>query len=262
MNALEKMRRDGIVRLPAMDRKQIKEFTGYLMPKVVYNAHVKAKATQLSRLEGALKMKEWPMLCHDMNDIVAAPYLFEIALSMMPFVKEYFGGEQPRLYSMNAFWTQEVPDAKEYPDTHWWHRDGDDRRQLALFLYGSDVLENNDGAHLYQRGTHLVGDHQLKNDDGSPRHYTEPPQSCLETILGEAGTMFMSDPGGLHMGLRPKGLDGAGKPSRMLAWARYGVSEVPVVYQFDRLTPAPKEVLGNRYPSDPAIREAIKLVVA
>jgi hypothetical protein len=58
------------------------------------------------------------------------------------------------------------------------------------------------------------------------------------------------------MGERPR----AG--CRLLLWARWGVSERPVTYDVDELAPVPAALLGDRYPSDPAARAAVRLVAA
>ena len=260
--ALQIIKRDGIVKMPSLTTEQVTEFVNYLHDKPVVNAHVQAKATLPSAsLSTALKIREWPMMCHTMNDIVSAPYFFELAVSMLDFVKQYFDDETPKLYSMNGFWTQPAS-GEQYLDTHWWHRDGDDRKQLALFLFGTDVLKTQDGAHLYQKGTHRIPDTALPDGKGGLRHYEKPPYECLVTMVGAAGTVFASDPGGLHMGLRPTLVEGERHKTRLLVWARYGVSDMPASYQWDRMHPVPKAVLGARYPKNPQICNQIKLVVS
>lgn len=246
--ALDVLKRDGICKMPAFSPEQTRAITTWLIGCQVYNAHVVAKATAPPMMLGnVLKHNTWPMWCHTTEDVVAAPWFFEAAISMYDIVHNYFG-EKPYMYSMNCFWTQPA-NAPEYAETHWWHRDGDDRKQLTMFLYGTDVLETADGAHLYQKGTQLVSDNALGRD------YQKPPYECVETLFGPAGTIFLSDTGGLHMGLRPR------KP-RMLAWARWCVSNPPWIYNHDHLSPVSKAILGNRYPKTPELQEAIKLVVS
>lgn len=245
--ALDVLKRDGICKMPPLSTEQNAAISKSLWKKSVYNAHVIAKSTgDPLPLSQVLQEGKWPMFCHKMEDIVAAPWFFEVALSMYDLVHNYFG-EKPYLYSMNCFWTQPAGDV-QYADTHWWHRDGDDRKQLTLFLYGQDVNNTADGAHLYQKGTHLVPDHALGRD------YQKPDVDKLEVIVGPAGMLFLSDTGGLHMGLRPR------KP-RMLAWARWCVSNPPWIYQHDRLSPVSKDILGDRYPQSLELREAVHLVV-
>jgi hypothetical protein len=252
--ALDILRREGVVKMQPFPPEIVKDIVDHLWEKRVFNAHVVAKATEIPvTLSLAVKEKRWPMMCHLMEDVVTAPYLFEMALAVLPMVQAYFGGERPCLYSMNAFWTQ-PSDSPQYADTHWWHRDGDDRKQLALFMYGTNVLKSGDGSHLYQRGTHKIPDNALTDMAGNPRLYTEPVPEALSTVIGPAGTLFFSDPSGLHMGLRPQGL-------RMLAWMRFGVSFPPPMYIIDGLMPVDKTILGSRYPADPTLQEQIQLVV-
>lgn len=244
---IETIRRNGIVPLASLWPGEVAELRRHLEGCEVYNAHVQAKATEPpAPFESA---PPWPMMCHRMEDVVVAPHLFENALRLIPFVQRYFDGEAPLLYSMNAFWTQPAPGAPEYLDTHGWHRDGDDRKQVVMFVYGTDVNVPADGAHLYQMGTHRIADADLGRD------FREPPPDGVQTVLGSRGRAFLADTGGLHLGLRPK----TGR--RMLAWARFGVTDPPASYVWDGLSPIPRAMLGSRYPSDPALQEAVRLIV-
>lgn len=245
--ALGMLRRDGIARMPTMPPSLLEKIIDHLQDKQVYNAHVIPKSTEPSvPLKTALREKRWPMMCHTMADIVTAPFFLETAIGMYDVAKAYFDDEQPRLYSLNAFWTQPAP-GPEYQDTHGWHRDGDDRKQMVMFLFGTSVEHTTNGAHMYQKGTHRIADNALGRD------FRAPPYDVIETMVGPAGTLFLSDTGGLHMGLRPD-------QPRMLAWARWGVSDPPESYKWDQLKPVPKELIGNRYPRAAELQEAIKLI--
>jgi len=248
--ALDVLRRDGIVKMPSLSREQMESVLQYLMVKEVVNAHVWAKGTEppVSAKE-ALKQKRWPAFCHRMEDIVTAPFLFVTALTAFELAQNYFG-ESPRLYSMNGFWTQ-PSDSPEYRDTHEWHRDADDRKQLVMFIYGTDIKQTTNGAHIYQKGTHRDADKSMQGYNAG----CNVPLDRIETVIGDAGTIFMADTSAIHMGLRPD------KP-RLLIWARFGVSNPPESYKWDKLSPVPKEKLGNLYPDNSMLQEAIKLVVA
>lgn len=274
----QKLKQDGIAQAPwgRMHPDALQQLLEFLSTCQVWNAHVQPHATQPSFPFTAIKDKgEWPMFCHSMTDIVRAPHFFEYALSGFDTAREYFG-EQPRLYSMNCFWTQ--PASTRYDDTHSWHRDADDRKQLAMFLYGTAVDKPENGAHLYQKGTHRIADGQVDhyfNDPHSPnnpapqinaaqsfmdgylnRPLDQPPADIVETMVGPAGTMFFSDPCGLHMGIRPV-------QPRMFAWARWGVSPLPASYVWDHMTPVDKAVLGERYTRlTPEMQEVVRLVVS
>ena len=246
--ALERLREDGHALWDSLTSDEVGDIREHLMPRPVYDAHVRAKTDRAPRpLQDVLREGEWPSFSHEMDDVVCAPHFFERAVSVRPLAQAYFGVEHPVLYSFNVFWTQ--PSARVYESTHHWHRDFDDERQLVLFLFGTDVVRDEDGAHLYQRGTHHVG------DDDLGRHWrSEPPSEIVSHVMGRAGTTFLADTSGLHMGVRPT-------RQRMLAWARWGISDQPRTYVRDQLRPAPRAVLGDRYPKDPALRRAVRLVV-
>lgn len=174
--------------------------------------------------------------CWAPADVLAAPFFFEFAMRQMPLVTQYLK-RPPLLYSVNVFTTYPMVGPMN-PDIQEWHRDRDDVRFVALFVYLTNVVEPYDGAHLFKAGTHMGG------GDGSVR-----------TVLGPVGTAFMADTRGLHMGVRP-----ATRP-RTMAWARWGVSDPPASYVWDKQTPCSKDVLGARYPTDQALRDSIRLVV-
>lgn len=250
--AVQKMHRDGVARLPVTFNAE--EVVKSLSTTRVANAHVWAKATAEQPYIKALEDKTWPMFCHTMTDIVVAPHILEGALSLYPLVKEYFQ-QEPLLYSMNCFWTQPVPPSvPKYKDTHWWHIDGDDDKQLVVFFMGTDIPTKYDGAHLYQRGSHRFYPNPTNERLGY--NFEQPPESIVETIIGDAGTIFLTDPRGMHMAPRP-----LHRP-RMLAWARFGVSDPPISYSWDKLSPVPRSLIRERYPQDPELQKAVHLVVA
>lgn len=230
---LADLRRDGIVKVPWRMRQC---FSAHFMDLPCYNAHVKVYATEPPSMpREALAAQHWAAFSHDMSAAVTAPGLLETTLGFYGLARDYFDGEPPLLYSMNAFWTQ--PASGHYEMTHGWHRDEDDRRQLVMFVFGTDVLQPHDGGHLYQKGTHRM-----------------LPEGPVETVTGLAGTIFLVDTRGFHMGLRPGG------GPRLLLWARWGVSDPPESYVWDKLAPVPRECVPD-YPDDPALRAAVRLVV-
>lgn len=247
--AISELQQNGVALGAYSLNGKMADINEWFSEQLVYNAHVRAKATASAVQEEAVKNQDWPMFCVDMRDAVLAPHLFELMLDYYEFARALFDGEQPILYSMNAFWTQPARDGKLYADTHEWHRDLDDRKQFVIFIYGTDVdVPFNDGAHLYQIGTHLVEDAALG------RHVRSPPPHIVKTVTGKAGTVFLSNTRGLHMGRRPNKL-------RMLAWGRWGVSRPPESYIWDKLQPVDKKLLGDRYPTSPEIQDSISFVV-
>lgn len=246
-SVVENLRQDGCTKYVTMSENEIDDIQTYFSTKTVYNSHVQVYSTQSLSLCEALVRSGWPMFCHTMEDVVTAPHLFEYATGLHETAKDYFG-EKAYLYSMNAFWTQ--PSHIHYPHTHQWHRDSDCKKQLVMFVYGQSVFAPEQGAHLYQRGSHL------KPDDGLGYPMDSPPNTAVERFFGRAGTTFLVDTWGLHMGLKPQ------STKRLLLWARWGNDPMPQSYVWDKLSPVSKDLIGDRYPHDRELQEAIHLVVS
>jgi len=218
------------------------EFTAHLKTCPVFPGHVIAQGDGVARnWEGALDRE---VLSHRMADVLAAPHFFDFAVKFTPAIARFFG-EPPVMYSFNAFWTRPGP---TLPDVNiqQWHRDRDDRKFVALFMYGTDVASDEQGPHLYVTGSHKT------YDDGN-----RPPVSFEEVqrVSGIAGTTFLECPRGLHMGIKP--VDG----ERLLAWARWGVSEKPRSYLWDKLEPvaASSLALTGEYSDD--VKTSTRLTV-
>ncbi len=109
-----------------------------------------------------------------------------------------------------------------------------------MFVYGTDVLCEEDGPHRFVLGSH---------DESTIGAHVAPP------VLGPAGTTFLADTRGLHMGVKPTSTE-----PRLIVWARYGVSERPWAYGQDQLAPVDADRLGDRYPPDAATRKMVELV--
>lgn len=224
------LRHDGICML--QNKFPLEPFLAYLKRRPVYRNHVR----QGKPCEGPLG--SWPWMCHDMQDAVVAPGLLEAAINILPIARNYLG-RQPLLYSLNIFYTEPpYPGFVAKPDIQEFHRDADDDNFIALFVYCTAVADDEDGPHQFQVGTHNGG-------------------ACrgIASVVGPAGSMFLAATKGLHKGLVPK------RTRRMVAWARWGVSDPPASYKWDGLVPTPKAMIADRYPKDPALQEAIKLVV-
>lgn len=240
---IDDLRRDGIARVyPPLGTAQASEVAAYLRAAPCYPGHVRVYGDGIARSwdETAALTDVW---CHDMETVVLAPHLWDMAISLLPTAAQYLDAP-PRLYSMNAFWTR-ASDGPPRSDLQTYHRDHDDDRFLALFVYGTDVLRYPDGPHRFRVGTHLT-------DDDDPLDPTVDRE-----IYGPAGTAFLADTRGLHMGVKPTSPD-----PRLIIWARWGVSERPWSYGQDRLFPVDRAVLGDRYPADAETRDLVKLVVA
>jgi hypothetical protein len=253
---LDKLRAKGFAYAPPLSTRQIAEVNAFLYRQDVFNGHVigHSDGKPMPWLEAA-RRNDWPTFCVTLETALATPYLFEHALAMLPLVRDYFDGERPLLYGINVFWTQ--PSQVSYRDTHDWHRDPDDEKQLAMFVYGEDVLEPAHGAHLYQADTRMAPPPpdcntrlQLEahmHKQNATLGLTCAPERVI-TVLGPAGTTFLSDPSGVHMGIRPNKL-------RMLAWMRWGT------HGYFAGAPTSKDWLGDRYPSDPELQQSLRRLV-
>lgn len=241
-STLTTLRRDGIANVyPPLGPGPAAEIAAYLRAAPCYNEHCKVYSDQVARSwdETAAMADVW---CHDLETVVNAPHLWDLAISLLPTAAAYLEAP-PRLYSLNAFWTR-ASDNPPMTDLQTLHRDRDDERFLALFVYGTDVLRYPDGPHTFRVGTHRT--------DHVPSDITVDHE-----IYGPAGTAFLSDGRGLHMGVKPTSPN-----PRLILWARWGISERPWAYGQDQLSPVAAALLGDRYPADAATRKLVELVAA
>jgi hypothetical protein len=225
---IDALRTDGFVSLPAMPVRDAQCVFRHLHACPTFEGHVKGGGTPATPQSA---QTSWDLL-----SVLSAPHVLDFALPYTELAGEYLQAD-PLLYSVNAF-TMHPVGGRLSPDTQEFHRDRDDKKFLALFIYLTDVWLPADGAHQYQRGTHggQVGGEIL-------------------TVLGDAGTAFLADTYGLHRGMRP-----ATKP-RTILWVRWGVSDPPQGYVWDRTQPVQKELLPD-YPSDLGLQQSIRLVAA
>lgn len=234
---LANLKQNGISNVaPGLSRTEAEALRLTLRQRGVFNAHVRVYSDDVP-YPFLHAEQNFPVWCHGMPDVMLAPHFFDLALKWTPLAEAYLG-QEPRLYSFNAFWSRP---SQEDPihDLQTFHRDKDDTKFLALFMYGTDVLTDNDGPHCYMVGTH---------DDEEKLPFHE------HRILGPAGTTFLADTRGLHLGLKPK------RGSRLILWARWGVSEKPWAYENDKLAPMNKEMLGLRSFGEKQLR-ILQLVV-
>lgn len=220
-DAIKSLYWDGIIRLPwSLPSDNVSSFADHLREQPVYQGHVIAHGD--GNPIAFEHSKHLETVSYRMESVLSAPAFLEFALQFTDLAEAYLGSF-PRLYSFNAFWTRPGPSE---PNVHiqQWHRDRDDRRFLVLFLYGTDVLTDEQGPHLLAKGTHRTPD-----DGNRPPRWGEP----VERVYGAAGTMFLADASALHMGIKPQ------SGERLLAWARWGVSNPPRSYGWDKLEPVP-----------------------
>ena len=224
---IERFQREGWLNLDPLTGQQVDDVLGWLKSRPVFvGRHVVQGDTEFTTWDATADAN---VLCWTLETAVLAPYLLERALAEFDFVTEYLGTPNPLLYSVNCFLTR--PGQPVRPDIQDWHRDTDDVKFLPMFFYLTDV--GMDGAQQLRVGNSEV------------------------STVGPRGFTFFSDTMREHRGLKPR------HGERIIAWARWGISDPPESYKWDKLGPADARLLGDRYLSlSPRLRNAIKLVAA
>lgn len=126
---------------------------------------------------------------------------------LLSLVQEYLGCF-PTLYSLNCWWSKFSPNIYSTQNNH---RDEDDFKFLAFFIYLSDVDEAN-GPHVFYP----------KTQEGQ-----EISSSSELVITGKSGTAILADTFAFHRGQQLKERD------RCVIWWRYG-TYVNEIYMNDR----------------------------
>lgn len=228
------LRKTGFAVLRPLAPEQILETNLFLLSRQVY---VEAHVPQTARNRGADVRVNRDLasgsecICVHTDDAISAPHLLERALEHLDLASAYLGRDPAISYSANAFWTRPGTAAIR-DDIQAFHVDQDDERFLALFVYLTDVLVEDDGPQ------------DLEGPDGVRR-----------TIYGPAGTVFLADTSRSHRGRKPV------SGERGLAWWRWGISDRPAAGVWDKIQPLPSAALADRYPRDPKLRESIRLLV-
>jgi hypothetical protein len=178
-------------------------------------------------------------LCHVANhsdaDIVAAPYLVELANDpqIVNVLHQYFGC-LPLISYLGCWWSYPTEAGPQQAEN--FHRDVDDWRFIKLFVYLTDV-EAESGPHVYVRGS--AGSGQLRNI----RRYQDEEvistfgRQAISMQIAKAGSAFLENTFGLHKGTQVQ----AGR--RLLFQAVYSLHPIPYgpatpVARFDDRLPA------------------------
>ncbi len=139
------------------------------------------------------------VLWHEDASVISCPHVLDIANdpSVLSVMEAIFGCK-PTIGYMTAWWS--VPTDDRIPrHAENFHRDVDDLNFIKLFVYLTDVAEEN-GPHEYIRGSHIDGrlsriqrysDNQILETFGTDR---------LVRFIGAAGSAFLENTYGLHRG--------------------------------------------------------------
>jgi hypothetical protein len=193
----------------------------------------------------------YPQCAFSPSDVLSNESLRNLFLSeeVLDLVEGYLGAPG-RLFHVNAMCS--FPSEK-HGNAQTFHRDNSHPIFCVLFVYLSDVNADS-GAHQYFKHTHdrsKFEEHypELNSDDffdlpkdsyGFDKLLESSLARSKETITGDAGTCFLSDPRGLHRGLPPK------NQNRWLAWARYAlIPDVDLIPKI-QMTPKITENLTDR----------------
>lgn len=226
------LRSHGYVFLDSLTPQQVTALNQYALSRPVYrDAHIPETARRQG-LEPRPRREasDSECVCLSLSDAIQAPFLLERALELTDAVAAYLDCDVPAAYSANIFWTR--PGKNVRPDIQESHRDLDDVRFVVMFTYLTDVLADQDGPHII-----------------------EGPDGNVRPIYGRAGTAFLADTSNLHCGLKPL------REERGIAWWRWGVSDPPEAYRWDRNEPIPHTEILARYPDDLRLAWSMRLLV-
>lgn len=222
--------KDGIEPTMFISKKWVGEINTYLSRCNVYDGHVRRAGNNRPS-----KIGDNPADCYSLEDMMMAPHILDLALMYSTVPQGYLNPMY--LYSINIFNT--------YPTSNppigyiqEFHRDSDDVKFIALFIYLSDILEEKDGPHQYITGTHNG------TDTGN-----------IVSMYGVAGTAFYSNGQGLHRGLKP-----VSGPRRIL-WIRWGVSAPPRTYVQDGIQPVSSKIVNDYESLTPYQKNMLKLLI-
>jgi hypothetical protein len=233
---LDDLRTQGFTVLEPLSPAQIAETNDYLLGQTVYlDAHVPQTARNRDGRDVLWPRQEVAhseCVCVTTATAIMAPHLFERGIRATDVAGAYLDRNPPIAYSMNAFYTRPGTAAVR-KDIQDFHRDADDVRFLAMFVYLNDVL----------------------NDDAGP-HDLIGPDGVSRTVVGPAGTVFLADTSLPHRGRKPT------SGERGMAWYRYGVSDRPAANVWDKIEPVRAEAMLGRLPPDGPLRDSIRLLVA
>jgi Phytanoyl-CoA dioxygenase (PhyH) len=109
-------------------------------------------------------------------------------------------GAKPTISYMAAWWS--IPDRGEPEEAELFHRDVDDLRFAKLFVYLTDVTQEN-GPHMFVKGSHRSEElsERIRYDDAMVE--AAFGKNDMLTLTGSAGTMFLENTFGLHRGVPP-----------------------------------------------------------
>ena len=193
---LDTLNKDGFIKFENyLNKNEIDNILFYLKDKQGYNAHV-AKYSD-KKLRNWDDSFEYSTFSYEPNvllqnntilDKLIDPHIVSLAQSYL--------GSFPTMYSINCWWHKIKGGIYGTQNNH---RDHDDFKFLAFFIYLTDIDESN-GPHVYYSGTKDGEENGKEN-----------------VITGKAGTAILADTFAIHRGQPLQ------QGNRLLVWWRYGL---------------------------------------
>ncbi len=270
---LAQLRSNGIVKIPELQlsTSTIAEILRHLESKPVYAAHVQAHSDGIGRSLADPEAKKFPFGSYSLSDAVSTPHLLELAFDprILSLAEGYLGCA-PSLFSVHSWWT--FP-GHQVAGPQTFHRDYDDYRFLALFVFLTDVEggvaggehEFVESTHTMEALTRAVGDDaSLASEFFYPKSkgtvHDEGPLyrklfgEKVRSVTGKAGSVFLADTYGLHRGVRPT------RDGRLVCWIRYGLRKNGA-YDVLKSHSIPFDWSSGRIPDDAYTRYVARLIL-
>lgn len=213
-----RLREDGFAWLgPALTDGQVEAARDFLQTKPVRNFYRPNDAAFLPLGEGRNPISH--VANHAITDVLAAPHLLLLAnrLDVLALVEEHLGCK-PTITSLSAWWSYPTPTGPQHAEL--FHRDIDDWRFVKLFVYLTDVNEDQ-GPHVYVRNSaHSASLWRAERYSDEEVHAEFGADNRLD-LVAPAGSAFLENTTGLHKGTPVR----AG--TRLLFQAVYGLSPLP-----------------------------------
>ena len=264
--SLKKLQDDGYVSLGSvLNSSQTKEVVEYFCAKKGYPSHVTTSNLEQDLrpdFHNVLKEKGNFFCSYTLEDSINAPHLLQLFQDpkILKIASHYLGC-LPTVYSINTWWSFSNENKKAQA-TQLFHRDPDDFKFIAFFVYLTNVEKGN-GSHEILKKSHdydrflkdlnkvIIRDKLKPNfkdkflklslendgnkeelDDLIDKHFS----SNIYDLNGKSGSGFLEDTYSLHRGLPYL------KNDRLVVWCRYGVS----INSENYLNGAKKRILNEK----------------
>jgi hypothetical protein len=154
------------------------------------------RPVRLEDLPSGTRMASYPLAA-----VLACPGLLAAINdpAILGIASEYLGCK-PTISSIGIRWS--FPSPASPAETQLFHRDPDDWRFLKLFVYLSDV-DVQSGPHAYVLGSHQTAATLRAKPFRHDALVRDYGRDNILVVTGAAGTTFIADTHGIHMGIPP-----------------------------------------------------------